>query len=293
MLIAGFDESNSLPIALMQSLTVTVPGLRWGNSDTRDAMLGRALSYLVLFSTLGIVLRWSYGIKLLSTADEDGNKDDSQEEGYSARNPPNTIAPMRENREDEELYNADAPLLAISEVQQRTLAENGNVNGKLSNGGLQSSPRTPRFSEAPATLGRPMMPRPQGPTRRWTAIGNREETEHAEYFHKSIQTSENFKRNISKFRSFPNTPSHTPAASSYTSSASEGESESDEEGQDSDVDTMFGGTGRKNNTLPSRNATQAWLRKTRRKCTSGLVRWVWRPLIKFLKGMQAFMTAPL
>ncbi|THH06131.1 hypothetical protein EW145_g4298 [Phellinidium pouzarii] len=68
---AMFMNSNSLPIALMQSLIATVPGLKWGDDDTKSAMLGRALSYLVLFSTLGMVLRWSYGVSLLSKADPD------------------------------------------------------------------------------------------------------------------------------------------------------------------------------------------------------------------------------
>lgn len=64
-------NSNSLPVALMQSLVVTVPQLHWDQQgepeDTADGMLGRALTYLVLFSTLGMFLRWSVGAKLLST----------------------------------------------------------------------------------------------------------------------------------------------------------------------------------------------------------------------------------
>ncbi|KAJ8463728.1 hypothetical protein ONZ51_g10060 [Trametes cubensis] len=64
-----FMNSNSLPIALMQSLVVTVPGLKWGDDDNNDAMVGRALTYLVLYSTLGMVVRWSYGVRLLSQAD--------------------------------------------------------------------------------------------------------------------------------------------------------------------------------------------------------------------------------
>ncbi|KAI0659861.1 membrane transport protein-domain-containing protein [Cubamyces menziesii] len=66
---AMFMNSNSLPIALMQSLVVTVPGLKWGDDDNNDAMVGRALTYLVLYSTLGMVVRWSYGVRLLSQAD--------------------------------------------------------------------------------------------------------------------------------------------------------------------------------------------------------------------------------
>jgi hypothetical protein len=52
-----FMNSNSLPIALMQSLVVTVPGLKWDEDDNKDVMLGRALTYLVLYSTLGMIVR--------------------------------------------------------------------------------------------------------------------------------------------------------------------------------------------------------------------------------------------
>lgn len=53
---AMFMNSNSLPIALMQSLVITVPGLKWGDDDNNDAMVGRALTYLVLYSTMGMVV---------------------------------------------------------------------------------------------------------------------------------------------------------------------------------------------------------------------------------------------
>ncbi|KAI0683874.1 membrane transport protein-domain-containing protein [Cytidiella melzeri] len=80
---AMFMNSNSLPIALMQSLVVTVPGLKWGKDDNKNAMVGRALTYLVLYSTLGMILRWSYGVKLLSQADVEvpagGTQQPSQE----------------------------------------------------------------------------------------------------------------------------------------------------------------------------------------------------------------------
>jgi auxin efflux carrier family protein len=57
MAAAMFMNSNSLPIALMQSLVVTVPDLKWKKDDTKSAMIGRALTYLVLHSTLGMVVR--------------------------------------------------------------------------------------------------------------------------------------------------------------------------------------------------------------------------------------------
>lgn len=56
MAAAMFMNSNSLPIALMQSLVTTVPDLKWDGDDNKNAMLGRALTYLVMYSTLGMVV---------------------------------------------------------------------------------------------------------------------------------------------------------------------------------------------------------------------------------------------
>ncbi|KAF9522364.1 membrane transport protein-domain-containing protein [Crepidotus variabilis] len=69
MAAAMFMNSNALPIALMQSLVVSVPDLAWGPGDNKNAMLGRALTYLTMYSTLGMVVRYSYGVSLLSKAD--------------------------------------------------------------------------------------------------------------------------------------------------------------------------------------------------------------------------------
>ncbi|SCV74392.1 BQ2448_6824 [Microbotryum intermedium] len=80
-----FQNSNSLPIALMQSLIGEKMPLRWGPHDTKDQMLGRALSYLVLFSTLGIIVRWSFGVRLLTSAETEQDApelvDEEDEEG--------------------------------------------------------------------------------------------------------------------------------------------------------------------------------------------------------------------
>ncbi|KAF8548061.1 auxin efflux carrier [Imleria badia] len=51
-----FMNSNSLPVALMQSLATTVPLLKWGPDDTIDAMFGRSLIYLAVFSTVGMIV---------------------------------------------------------------------------------------------------------------------------------------------------------------------------------------------------------------------------------------------
>ncbi|KZV82252.1 hypothetical protein EXIGLDRAFT_778812 [Exidia glandulosa HHB12029] len=62
-------NSNSLPIALIQSLSTAVPALKWTPDDTPNAMLARGISYLVLYSTLGLVWRWSFMVTYLEKAD--------------------------------------------------------------------------------------------------------------------------------------------------------------------------------------------------------------------------------
>jgi len=70
MAASMFMNTNSLPVALMQSLVVSIPSLRWGDNDTTGAMTGRAFTYLVLYSSLSMMLRWSYGVHLLSSPDD-------------------------------------------------------------------------------------------------------------------------------------------------------------------------------------------------------------------------------
>ncbi|KAJ7183223.1 membrane transport protein-domain-containing protein [Mycena filopes] len=87
MAAAMFMNSNSLPIALMQSLVITVPGLKWGQEDNTDSMVGRALTYLVLYSTLGMVLRWSYGVRLLAQSDPESEAAGEEGEGDEETRP--------------------------------------------------------------------------------------------------------------------------------------------------------------------------------------------------------------
>ncbi|KAF8490949.1 auxin efflux carrier [Russula emetica] len=68
MAAAMIMNSNSLPVALLQSLVVSVPGLKWGQDDTTNSMVGRALAYILLSGTMGQFIRWSYGVHLLSKA---------------------------------------------------------------------------------------------------------------------------------------------------------------------------------------------------------------------------------
>ncbi|OJA20252.1 hypothetical protein AZE42_02679 [Rhizopogon vesiculosus] len=56
MAASMFMNPNSLLIALMQSLVPGVHDLKWMPDDNKDAMLGSALTYLVLYSTLGMMV---------------------------------------------------------------------------------------------------------------------------------------------------------------------------------------------------------------------------------------------
>ena len=53
-------NSNSLPVALLQALAESVPGLGWGQDDTVDSITGRALTYLLLSGTMGQLVSSSY-----------------------------------------------------------------------------------------------------------------------------------------------------------------------------------------------------------------------------------------
>lgn len=100
-------NSNTLPVAIMQSLVDTLPELHWPQNgideDNPDEMLGRALTYLILFSTLGMVLRWSVAAKLLNEVSTDLPDDPA------AANPPTgEHAPSRYRDEPEE-HQGEAP----------------------------------------------------------------------------------------------------------------------------------------------------------------------------------------
>ncbi|PCH38379.1 hypothetical protein WOLCODRAFT_88050 [Wolfiporia cocos MD-104 SS10] len=96
---AMFMNSNSLPIALMQSLAVTVPDMRWGPDDNKDAVLGRALTYLVLYSVFGMVLRWSYGVRLLASADPDAHEEPLRDEASPLLSADETAFPNSQEEE--------------------------------------------------------------------------------------------------------------------------------------------------------------------------------------------------
>ncbi|GAA6056682.1 hypothetical protein JCM3770_006465, partial [Rhodotorula araucariae] len=155
---ATFQNSNSLPIALLQSLIGEKLPLQWGPHDSRDGMLGRGLSYLVLFSSLGIIVRWSIGVRLLTSAesqDDDANvpshADVERADGAGAR--PNghrdaAGSPPSEVREDE----ADAAGEGDALLHPDDAAHPGTVSTKSSRSILKSAGSTLAHSRESSTL---------------------------------------------------------------------------------------------------------------------------------------------
>lgn len=252
-------------------------------------MLGRALSYLVLFSTLGIILRWSYGIQLLSTADDEAPPNDEER-------------PIEVTERDEPSTATSTALGEVNRDISAPLLEEDEGNGHANGNGIENKKSSPRFSEGPVTVGRPPNIRPirRAPERRWTALGSRGDIGDVEYFGRSLSTAERnriFRQEFSNFRSFPNTPTRTPAASLYASSAGATDSTDEDEDESGDGersdDDDYEGIGRRNGTKPSRNKWQAKFRRSRRNCMNWTRTQILQPLGKVWKGFSNFMTAPL
>ncbi|KAI9594133.1 auxin efflux carrier [Syncephalis fuscata] len=64
-----FSNTNSLPIGLIESLTMSgaIAWLRWHEDDKNSLIAARGIAYIVFYSILGNVVRWSYGAHLLSS----------------------------------------------------------------------------------------------------------------------------------------------------------------------------------------------------------------------------------
>ncbi|KAI0628584.1 membrane transport protein-domain-containing protein [Trametes polyzona] len=124
-----FMNSNSLPIALMQSLVVTVPGLKWGDDDNNDAMVGRALTYLVLYSTLGMVVRWSYGVRLLSQADPETVEAEHAEDGQASPLLSPEEVPFPPSGEEERVLRHEGSSTSIASDDTQAIPQPGAIPG--------------------------------------------------------------------------------------------------------------------------------------------------------------------
>jgi len=147
MAAAMIMNSNSLPVALLQSLVVTVPGLQWDKDDTLDSMVARALCYLLLCGTMGQFLRWSYGVHLLSKAvppDETGSPPPLFDE----------IGPMSGGSgERESLRHGDVfGVYNNSQENSQITAQTSNTLARLQPGFTSRRADTLRGSESSQTL---------------------------------------------------------------------------------------------------------------------------------------------
>ncbi|KAG0243588.1 hypothetical protein BGW41_001799 [Actinomortierella wolfii] len=67
-----FSNTNSLPMALMQSLAFSGAGSRLlrDEHDTPDKVAARGISYILFYAIFGNLVRWSYGFSLLVPKDK-------------------------------------------------------------------------------------------------------------------------------------------------------------------------------------------------------------------------------
>lgn len=70
-----FQNSNSLPLALVSALAYSLDGLWWDQRehDTDEAVASRGILYLLVFSQLGLSIRWSYGYNFLFARNRPGD----------------------------------------------------------------------------------------------------------------------------------------------------------------------------------------------------------------------------
>jgi predicted permease len=133
-------NSNSLPVALMQSLVVTVPQLHWEEEgepeDTANGMLGRALTYLVLFSTLGMFLRWSVASNLLSTMDDEEKEEE-----------PEVQTGRLIDHDDEPVSEATSPRIVIRRSTEEGGGEHAAAPATLTGESLPEGPPGRRLSK--------------------------------------------------------------------------------------------------------------------------------------------------
>ncbi|GAA6027103.1 hypothetical protein JCM8097_002392 [Rhodosporidiobolus ruineniae] len=293
---ATFQNSNSLPIALMQSLIGEKLPLAWGPHDTKDAMLGRGLSYLVLFSSLGIIVRWSIGVRLLTSAETEQEPDASAGD-VEAGGPPSTGSStlqggdngIDEYDEEGDSHLADAregDSLLRHKTSTGSILKNGrsreasNATDRTLNGNSASSssklvllPPDPSDRSSPST---------QSAALTSTSFGGPSSSRLANS--RSAQKSLKKKR-ARIFQSFPN----TPAASVYSSSRATSEAGDVSDGEDEDA---WSGEDEEDAEWGARRGFgRRWLRPSSPLRRFG--RKVLKGTKKVAKSVNAFMTVPL
>ncbi|WWC59132.1 uncharacterized protein I303_101680 [Kwoniella dejecticola CBS 10117] len=266
MCAAMFQNSNSLPIALIQSLVVEVPGLKWDEHDTKDQMLGRALTYLVLYSTLGMMLRWSWGVKLLSQADDEAVEVDNCDPQHHqtiindhAVQSPEALAPHPGARETDPFFTT-TDNISSDEHDERV-----NPTGQFP-GQAPHSPSIPFTAGSAHSMHPPMVKR--GSTAGQSVMSRRSST--LSQHRKKLNRTESGR----EFWGLPEQPKmHHIALIEEDSSESEQE--------DEEWGTLTPGSLRRRQPEPPRSVFQSFLYKARHRSKNTL------------KAINDFMTVPM
>lgn len=102
-----FQNSNSLPLALVTALAYSLDGLYWDQrqNDTDEAVASRGILYLLIFSQLGLSIRWSYGYNYLFAKTRPG---DATEHASVADPESRASSLLEENEQDAQPYSDNA-----------------------------------------------------------------------------------------------------------------------------------------------------------------------------------------
>ncbi|RUS16244.1 auxin efflux carrier [Endogone sp. FLAS-F59071] len=101
-----FSNTNSLPVAMIQSLALSKAGeiLYWGADDTKEGVAARGISYILFFAVFGNILRWSYGYNLLSN-DSESNSSDGDSRSVSKRKHQDALFDIESSQPSSGLHN--------------------------------------------------------------------------------------------------------------------------------------------------------------------------------------------
>ncbi|KAH9818699.1 auxin efflux carrier, partial [Melampsora americana] len=135
-----FMNTNTIPVALIQSLSMSLPILKSQPDDKPEDQLARALSYLLIYGLLGSFVRWSLGVKLFESANE------KMEQSLSDHQPSHQIG---DNKPDLGFSNSTHTSSPSSSYGQNVvyLHENLDITISLSSQAPQSPLITKHHSE--------------------------------------------------------------------------------------------------------------------------------------------------
>ncbi|KAF9981130.1 hypothetical protein BGZ75_007613 [Mortierella antarctica] len=120
-----FSNTNSLPMALLQSLAFSAAGDRLlrDEFDTKADVAARGISYILFYAIFGNLVRWSYGFNLLVPKDK-GSETSSPEQLLAPSVVINVDRPSASRR-------SDASVLTLPSDYQQLRLSNADQSGVL------------------------------------------------------------------------------------------------------------------------------------------------------------------